>query len=82
MDKNIFDITPQPDPRPEGKCCCGDADNLTISWIHIHKIIDECMEKSDRSVSSLLGLLTKLRTGQVLWRRLLLSYQPFQVPFL
>lgn len=51
MDKNIFDITPQPDPRPEGKCCCGDADNLTISWIHIHKIIDEGMEKSDRSVS-------------------------------
>lgn len=51
MDKNIFDITPQPDPRPEGNCCCGDADNLTISWIQIRKIIDEGMEKRDRSVS-------------------------------
>lgn len=71
MDKNIFDITPQPDPRPEGNCCCGDAykplmnrlfdmhldsdcdcaDNLTSSWIQIRKIIDEGMEKRDRSVS-------------------------------
>ena len=50
MDKNIFDITPQPDPRPEySDCDC--ADNLTISWIQIRKIIDEGMEKRDRSVS-------------------------------
>ena len=71
MDKNIFDITPQPDPRPGGNCYCGDAykplmnrlfdmhldsdcdcaDNLTSSWIQIRKIIDESMEKRDRSVS-------------------------------
>lgn len=25
MDKKIFDITPQPDPRPEGNCCYGDT---------------------------------------------------------
>lgn len=50
MDKNIFDITPQPDPRPEySDCDC--ADNLTSSWIQIRKIIDEGMEKRDRSVS-------------------------------
>lgn len=52
MDKNIFDITPQPDPidtHLDSDCDC--ADNLTSSWIQIRKIIDEGMKKRDRSVS-------------------------------